>query len=368
MFEFLKKLFETPQKMGALLNPQDPRDVPVSALPASEASVPNEYVTDVSELPRWHQMNNDSCVGHAHSQIIKYFDLKEGLENYPSPRGIYALSKMFDNYPGGGTYPRVTAENSKDIGNPTTELIPNDNTLPHSEYIDIQLNDELRANAKPHRTEGYAFVSPDATSLKKAIIEYGLVEITVPVGYWGSLPVKSGSNGYHRVVLYGFSGNLFFFLNSWGPRWGNHGTGYFEFQEFSGKIYDAMVYTDIPTEILEEYKEKWPYKYFQPWEVEGLKPEFITMLDKGREASNMPWVITSGFRTEEENRRVGGSPTSHHLYGTGADIRARNWVEVGRVVDGARHAGITGITVYVNSKHVHLDLKPYRLEVVYKPN
>lgn len=106
---------------------------------------------------------------------------------------------------------------------------------------------------------------------------------------------------------------------------------------------------------------KW--KYFKESEVVGLKPEFVDLLDKARGFADISFVITSGFRTPEKNKEVGGSPTSGHLDGTAADIRAQNWVEVRKIVDGASKAGITGITVYTNSKHVHLDLKPLRLEV-----
>lgn len=105
------------------------------------------------------------------------------------------------------------------------------------------------------------------------------------------------------------------------------------------------------------------WKYFKNYEVIGLKTGFVDLLDKAREFAGISFVITSGLRTLEKNKEVGGSPTSAHLEGTGADIRARNWVEVRKIVDGASKAGITGITVYAESKHVHLDLKSIRLEV-----
>jgi len=107
--------------------------------------------------------------------------------------------------------------------------------------------------------------------------------------------------------------------------------------------------------------KKWDY--FTEKEVLGLKTHFVDMLDKARGFAGISFVITSGFRTPEKNKEVGGSPTSAHLEGTGVDIRARNWVEVRKIVEGAIKAGITGITVYSNSNHVHLDLKPLRLEV-----
>lgn len=105
------------------------------------------------------------------------------------------------------------------------------------------------------------------------------------------------------------------------------------------------------------------WKYFKPNEVVGLKTHFVGMLDLARGYAGIPFPITSGFRTPEHNKKVGGSPTSSHLDGTGVDILSRNSLEVRKIVEGAMKAGITGITVYKASNHVHLDLKPLRLEV-----
>lgn len=145
-------------------------------------------------------------------------------------------------------------------------------------------------------------------------------------------------------------------------------------------VMDSYHLNDQPENRLSNFGMQW--KFLEPWvkslkpreikkglkhftqeEVKGLTEDFKQRLDVGREESGISWVLTSTLRTPEHNKKVGGSPTSAHLDGTGADVRARNWVEVGKIVDGARKAGITGITVYRNSRHVHLDMKPYRLEV-----
>ena len=42
---------------------------------------------------------------------------------------------------------------------------------------------------------------------------------------------------------------------------------------------------------------------------------------KGRKEAEEPIVITSGYRSPEVNRAVGGSPTSNHLTGCAVDIR-----------------------------------------------
>lgn len=46
------------------------------------------------------------------------------------------------------------------------------------------------------------------------------------------------------------------------------------------------------------------------------------VLDPLREAWGRPIHVNSGYRCAELNKAVGGSPTSHHLWGMAADITA----------------------------------------------
>ena len=55
-------------------------------------------------------------------------------------------------------------------------------------------------------------------------------------------------------------------------------------------------------------------EYFKGREEGGVRSE-------NREEAEEPIVITSGYRSPEVNRAVGGSPTSNHLTGCAVDIR-----------------------------------------------
>ena len=55
-------------------------------------------------------------------------------------------------------------------------------------------------------------------------------------------------------------------------------------------------------------------EYFKGREECGVRSE-------NREEAEEPIVITSGYRSPEVNRAVGGSPTSNHLTGCAVDIR-----------------------------------------------
>ena len=74
---------------------------------------------------------------------------------------------------------------------------------------------------------------------------------------------------------------------------------------------DALLAKNIPSHVaIENLKRlcKW---------LEHLRAQYNLLYDDG----SHPIVINSGYRSEEVNKRVGGSPTSNHLTGCAADIR-----------------------------------------------
>lgn len=50
------------------------------------------------------------------------------------------------------------------------------------------------------------------------------------------------------------------------------------------------------------------------------KKEMLDKFDEIREAYGKPIHITSGFRCEKQNKKIGGSPKSNHCKGTAIDV------------------------------------------------
>lgn len=94
--------------------------------------------------------------------------------------------------------------------------------------------------------------------------------------------------------------------------------------------------------------------YFQENEIKGLDKRLVSMLDIARGMAQIPFVITSGFRTPEENKEIGGAPDSAHLKGLAVDLRCWNSTERFLIVKSLLKTGFKRIEVCQD--HIHADI------------
>jgi len=73
-----------------------------------------------------------------------------------------------------------------------------------------------------------------------------------------------------------------------------------------------------------------------------MDKRFLEFLDDVRSLAGVAFVITSDYRTREDNQRVGGSATSAHLKGRAVDFVIRPW-------NGATYYGVIAAAVAVSS-------------------
>ena len=89
-----------------------------------------------------------------------------------------------------------------------------------------------------------------------------------------------------------------------------------------------------------------------------LTKELIDRLQILRDyLGNKPLVISSGYRTLEYNKRVGGAPGSKHMEGIAVDIYKVEGFTIDEMVQAADRAGFTGIGKYTWG--IHVDCRPY---------
>lgn len=96
------------------------------------------------------------------------------------------------------------------------------------------------------------------------------------------------------------------------------------------------------------------WRYFTEAEVEGLQPEFVDRLDNARLFSGVPYIITSGLRTAEQNQKADGVSDSSHLRGLAVDLSAPDSRTRFLMVHGLLAAGFRRIGIY--DKHIHADV------------
>tara|TARA_R100001443_G_scaffold66220_1_gene75331 strand:+ start:382 stop:759 length:378 start_codon:yes stop_codon:yes gene_type:complete len=110
---------------------------------------------------------------------------------------------------------------------------------------------------------------------------------------------------------------------------------YFNFQEF-----------DSPDEIGSG----------MPIEQGGkMDKEFLFKLDEARMMAGTPFKITSGYRTEAHNKKVGGVKGSSHTKGCAVDIAINSGLQRSVIVCALAKAGFTRIGIAKTFVHVDLD-------------
>ena len=97
----------------------------------------------------------------------------------------------------------------------------------------------------------------------------------------------------------------------------------------------------------------------------GCIPNIFTLAQL-LEAKYGTIIITSGFRSPERNKEVGGSPTSQHCLGKAIDVCVPNVnpVKVAAFVMDQLHT-VKGFGLDVFAGYVHLDVRDSKTNVVW---
>lgn len=109
------------------------------------------------------------------------------------------------------------------------------------------------------------------------------------------------------------------------------------------------------------------YKFFQDSEIVGLDKELVAMLDIARGKAGVPFTITSGKRTFEENSALKDSVgDSAHLTGLAVDLACEDNHALQRMIHGLDYAGFNRIGIYIVPdpsspykfvpRHIHVDV------------
>ena len=100
--------------------------------------------------------------------------------------------------------------------------------------------------------------------------------------------------------------------------------------------------------------------YFKPHEFkmgdkvvyDKMNKVFLMKLDMLRDLAGIPFIITSSYRDEEYNAKVGGNSNSQHLKGRAVDIKVSNGFEKYQIVKGCI---ALGLSFGIANTFIHVD-------------
>ena len=84
--------------------------------------------------------------------------------------------------------------------------------------------------------------------------------------------------------------------------------------------------------------------------------DFLHKLDEARELANVPFKITSGYRTPQHNLDVGGRIGSSHIKGLAVDIACVNSHQRQKILTALIQVGFKRIGI--GKSFIHSDLDP----------
>ena len=100
-----------------------------------------------------------------------------------------------------------------------------------------------------------------------------------------------------------------------------------------------------------------------------IDTKLVKYLQRIRNWAGAPIVISSGYRTPEHNRKIGGAANSRHTKGEAADIyvkdRKKSISEIARF---AQAIGILGIEKNEDGNYVHVDTRTKRYFWIHRDN
>lgn len=229
---------------GCLNEKVDLRDYKVCAANVFQ-EFPKEF--KLSNLPQIkNQLEVGSCVAHATSSILEYFDNnKQTL----STNFIYGIQHKYLNRDHKGMYLIDACKIVKEFGDMTENDCPGNYEIPVCySKAEQSLNDNVKkSRAYYYRIESYYKCSTD-NDIKYALMHYGPVLASINTFSQGKITKDdvwqfdetSEPSGGHAIVIYGWDSRGWLCQNSWGKFFAGDGRMVIKF----GKIKEARALVD----------------------------------------------------------------------------------------------------------------------------
>lgn len=210
---------------GALFSRPDVRDYTAYT---ELSDFPKEFELDMPKVKN--QMTVGSCVAHALSTVVEYFNEKETGNYEEMSTGYIYGNRRLTVHQGKGMLTRDAISTVARYGDVPNEYFPANVEVPYA----IEMFEDKVDLVEPmgyHFKFAEYFRLKDELAIKTSIMENGPVvfsmywfdDIKVKNGVMQTKCVKTSKTGGHCMVIYGWNELGWKVQNSWGSLWGNGG-------------------------------------------------------------------------------------------------------------------------------------------------
>lgn len=177
------------------------------------------------------QKDVGSCVAHATSSILEWFNRQESNETYRLSTGfIYGMQGEVSKRTEPGMYLRDACKIVQKYGDCKSKYVPYNIEMPECyDRLKEELSTELYLRAYIHAVKSYARCLTDG-AIEHALFNYG--PVLMSIRWYEDYTLDENSvvyfntdspSGCHAIMVYGFNSIGWLCQNSWGKSWGNGG-------------------------------------------------------------------------------------------------------------------------------------------------
>lgn len=211
---------------GAIYSGIDVRDYKMVCA-VSDYDFPDEFELQTVRIKN--QGSTGSCVAHALSSIIEYYNSIQNSDSTEMSVGYIYGNRTTSQHKGAGMVIRDALEVVRKFGDVPNTDFPYNKEVPVAITLYKEKADELYDVGRPNRISEYCRIN--TVTAAKLALSSG-VPLLMAMDWYSDMTVVDGvlttnyidNNGGHCMFIYGWDERGWKVQNSWGKNWGTNGT------------------------------------------------------------------------------------------------------------------------------------------------